>query len=241
MPPDRQKSETVRMLVNKLSVEDARILLRNEGGELRAAQVAIQSVTIAAVAATCARAIWVGKATAWHLALPMAAQYLTLLASLPVIYAMLRLDGMRKEARDSVRAIAVLTAVTAIVVAVRAHLQDNAWLDQLAQDAQQVWLWITTHQMHWPMLCAAAGLLFDLPGRVRNLVKFGPPFLAVGLDCGVRIVVLFLGCFLLPLVVGSSTRFTWFLWAAIVFSELLTLGMHWDIQRRLRKLDAPQR
>jgi hypothetical protein len=240
MPPDRPKSESSRMLVNDLSIEDARDLLRNEGGELRPAQVAIQLVTIAAVAATCARAIWVGRATAWHLALPMAAQYLTLLVLLPIIYALLRLDGMRKEARDSLRAIAVLAATVAIAVAVRARLHDQTWTQQFVADVGLLGTWITAHQMQWPMLCAAAGILVDLPGRIRNLVKFGPPFYAVGLGCGMRIAVLFLGCFLLPFVIGSSTRFTWFLWAAIVVAELLTIGMHWDIQRRLRRLDSRQ-
>lgn len=241
MPPQKKPSQPGQMLVNDLTVADARHLLRTEGGEIGPQQIAVELVTTAAVAATCAYAIVVGQATAWHLVLPMVAQYLTLLVLLPILYVILWLDGMRKDAVGAVRLWIILVVVISIAVAVRAQREDRAWMDQFAIDFNWLLTWITSHKMQWPMLCAAVGVVFDLPGRISNLIKYGPPFSAVGLGCGMRIAILFLGLFLLPFVVSSPTRLVWSLWAALILAEVLTVVMHLDIQRRLKKHDGEQK
>jgi hypothetical protein len=81
-------------------------------------------------------------------------------------------------------------------------------------------------------------MLLELPGRLVNFKKYGPPFSPVGLGCGMRIAVLALACFLLPFVMsGSATRNAWILLGLLVLAEVLTLVMHLDIQKRLAKFD----
>jgi hypothetical protein len=55
-----------------------------------------------------------------------------------------------------------------------------------------------------------------------------------------RVGILFLGFFLLPLVVsGTKVTNAWILWGLLLLAEVLTLWMHWDIQSRLEKRDDP--
>jgi hypothetical protein len=91
--------------------------------------------------------------------------------------------------------------------------------------------------MQWPMLAAAVSMLLELPGRVRNLFVYGPPFVGVGIGCAMRVAVLVLGCAALPWAFGASTRMAWFLWVVIILSDLLAVAMHLDIQRKLRKVE----
>jgi hypothetical protein len=67
-PPPESK------VVGDMTLEEARHLLQCEGGELSAWDVAVRVVSAAAVAGLTARAIVVGDATVWHLALPMLAR-----------------------------------------------------------------------------------------------------------------------------------------------------------------------
>jgi hypothetical protein len=238
MPADRPANDDARKLVNNLSVADARHLLRTEGGELTPREAVIQLLSIAAVSALTARAILVADATAWHLALPMVAQYVALLVAMPALYAIVRHPAMRKDVVGALRLWAFLLVVAAIVTAVRSHSTALGWSEQLQADLARVWQWITDAQIQWPILLAFLAGLLESPGRVRNLYEHGPPFVGASLGCGMRVAVLFLGFFLIPIVVGSPERLTWTLWSLILLAELLALAMHWDIGRRLKKLDA---
>ncbi len=239
MPAENQPPKSTRLLVNKLTVDDARHLLHNEGGTLTVTDIALRLASAGVVAALTARALWLGNATVWHLALPMVAQYLALIAALPVLYLLARHPGLHKDAIQALRLWIGFAVAGAITIAVRSQNSGLPWREQLDADVAHIWRWIADANMQWPMLAAAVSMLLELPGRVRNLFQHGPPFVGVGLGCAMQFVVILLGCFLLPLAVGSSTRMAWALWAVILLAEVLALGMHWDIQRRLEKIDGP--
>lgn len=226
------------MLVNKLSVEDARRLLKGEGGELTLTELILQLASIAVVSGFTARAIIVGNATVWHLALPMVAQYLALIIALPFVQLVVRHPAITKDAIGSLRLWIGIAVVVGVTVAVRARDANTPWAEQFRNDGTRVWRWIADAKMQWPVALAFLGMLASLPGRVRNLFEHGPPFVAVGLGCGMRVGVLFLGAAALPWVLSDPRSPVWFLWGLILLSEFLALGMHWDIQQRLRKYDA---
>ena len=226
------------MLVNHLSIGDARHLIKCEGGELTVGDVVTELVTIAIVAAALARAIWVGDATAWHLLLPMVAQYFALLLVLPVVYLILRHPGMRKDSIGAVRLIVAFLVIAAIALAVQSRRNDIPWRQQLDANLADAYRWVVDAQMHWPILLAVVAILWGLPRRIRNLYVHGPPFSAVGLGCAMRFVIPLLGCCLLPFIASGELPAVWVLWAIIVLADILALWMHWDIQTRLRKLDG---
>jgi hypothetical protein len=238
MNSEKKPADPDRKLVNDLTVEDARHLLGNEGGRLSWDELVVRVVTELTVAAMLAYAIWRGNVTAWHLALPSLAQYLTLLLVLPPIYLVFRHPDLRKDVMGAVRLNLGIAALVAAATAARTWHSQIGWTDQLASDAELAWNWIADAGVQWPILIAAVGAVLALPGRVRNLYKFGPPFVGVSLGCAMRLVVLLLGCFLLPMAMSDSTRMVWFLWAVLLLAEGLALGMHWDIQRRLQKVDG---
>jgi len=228
-----------RLLVNELTVGDARHLLATEGGQLDASQVAVRAVSIVVVAAACAYAIWAGHATVWHLALPIAGEYFVLLLAMPILYLAIRHPALRKDAIGSMRLLVILAVAGVIAIAAQAHQSDQPWTMQLAHDANTAWNWIRDHKIQWAILAAMAGTLLELPGRLINFKKYGPPFSPVGLGCGMRIAVLFLACFLLPIVMsGTASRNAWILLGLLVLAEVLALVMHLDIQGRLEKLDS---
>lgn len=226
------------MLVNNLSVADARHLLLNEGGELTATDVVMQLSGTALVAALTARALLTGNATVWHLALPMVAQYLAVLAALPPVYLAVRHPGLRKDAVGSLRLWLALLIAGAVAITIRGHAAGRPWQEQLAYDSSMIWQWIADAEMQWPMLAAAVSILLELPGRVKGLFEHGPPFMGVGLGCAMRLAVLVLGCAALPWAFGATTRMAWGLWAVIVISDVLALLMHLDIQYKLRKVES---
>ncbi|HYO26109.1 MAG TPA: hypothetical protein VEQ85_14295, partial [Lacipirellulaceae bacterium] len=221
-------------LVGNLTVGEARHLINTEGGELTGPEVVAAIFSALVVSGFTARAIAVGNASAWHLVLPMVAQYVALLLAMPWVYLIVRHPAMRRDAVGGLQVIVGLPVVLAIVLAVRSHDAGAPWRDQLAADASALARWITDAQMHWPMLLAVAGILLALPGRVRALYLFGPPFSAVNLGCGMRVVVLLLGAAILPWAMGNRTRMAWTLWAMLLAAELLALWMHWDVQKALR-------
>lgn len=226
------------MLVNDLTVGDARHLLKTEGGKLDASQIAIRLVSTAAVAIGCAYAIWAEHATVWHLALPMVAEYCVLLVAMPLLYLVIRHAALRKDAVGAVRLLAMLTVAAVIAVAVRSHQMGEPWRVQLSADLQTAWVWVRDHKISWAILAAMAGVLLELPGRLINFKKYGPPFSPIGLGCGMRVAVLFLGVFLLPIVAsGTAIRNAWILLGLLVLADILALLMHLDIQRRLEKMD----
>jgi hypothetical protein len=71
----RADTDPNKLLVNDLTIGDARHLLATEGGPLDASQLVVRGISIAVVAVACAYAIWAGHATVWHLALPMVGEY----------------------------------------------------------------------------------------------------------------------------------------------------------------------
>jgi hypothetical protein len=226
------------LLSNDLTVGDARHLLKTEGGKLDASQIAIRLVSTAAVAIGCAYAIWAGHATVWHLALPMVAEYCVLLVAMPLLYLVIRHDALRKDAVGAVRLLAILTIAAVIAVALRSHQTGEPWRVQLSADLQTAWNWVWDHKIVWAIVAAMAGVLLELPGRLVNFKKYGPPFSPIGLGCGMRVAVLFLGVFLLPIVAsGTAVRNAWILLGLLVLADILALLMHLDIQRRLEKLD----
>ncbi|HRQ90024.1 MAG TPA: hypothetical protein PLA50_14590, partial [Bacteroidia bacterium] len=87
------------LLVNQLTVRDAAHLVKTEGGSLSTGQIAVRLSVLVLVAAFTARAIVLGHATVWHLFLPLVAEYLVLLLSLPVLTFFVRDGELRKEAR----------------------------------------------------------------------------------------------------------------------------------------------
>lgn len=236
--PDGNRSRN-RKLVNDLTVGDARHLLATEGGPLDVSQLAVRGISIVVVAAACAYAIWAGHATVWHLALPMVGEYVVLLAAMPILYLAVRHPALRKDAVGSLRLLANLAVAGAIAIAVQSHNSGQPWPTQLNDDANTAWAWIRDHKIQWAILAAMAGTLLELPGRLINFKKHGPPFSPVGLGCGMRVAVLCLACFLLPVVMsGSATRNAWILFGLLVLAEVLSIVMHLDIQRRLENLDS---
>ena len=225
-------------LVNNLTIADARHIVACEGGELTAGETVIEIITSLLVAGALTRAILVGNATAWHLFLPMVAQYVALILALPLIYLFFRHAGLRKEVISALRWVAVVALIAAASLAFQSYRSGVPWRAQLNADLSQAWRWIVDAQMHWPILIAVAAVLLALPRRVRNLYVHGPPFYGVSIGCAMRLVVPLLGCFLLPFIASGAIPIVWVLWAIILLADFLALGMHWDLQRRLRKLDA---
>ncbi len=238
MSSERRSGDAYRKLVGNLSVADARHLLACEGGQLTLPQLAFQLATVAAVAATTAWAISTGRATAWHLGLPMVAQYVALLLALPIVYLFARHPGLRKDVTGSLRLGAGCIVVAAVATVVRSRLSDLPWRQQLASDAHAAWQWIADAHMQWPILIAFVCELAAIPGRVRNLYKYGPPFSGVSLGCAMRFVVLMFGCALLPWIIQSSPNVAWLLWGMILLAEVLALWMHYDIQTKLGEIDG---
>jgi hypothetical protein len=245
MPDEKRRKELKArydqtLLTNDLTVGDARHLIATEGGPLDMSQIVLRGVSTAVVAAACAYAIWAGHANVWHLALPMVGEYLVLLIAIPLLYLVVRHEAMRKDAVGSVRLLAILAVAAVVAIGVRSYRSDVPWRELVATDLQTAWAWVRDHKITWAILAAMAGVLLELPSRLANLKKHGPPFSAIGLGCGMRVAVLFLGVFLLPFVMSNNaTRNAWILLGLLVLAEVLAIVMHLDIQKRLAKIDAP--
>jgi hypothetical protein len=236
--PTPASNDSSPKLVNNLTIADARHLLNNEGGELTFTDVVLKLGAAAIVAAAIAWALWRGNATVWHLALPPVAQYLTLLVAIPLVYVVLRHPALKKESFGAIRFMAAVAIILTIAVAVRAYRDGVPWRAQFAADSALTWRWIVDAHMHWPILAAVAAMLIELPGRVRNLYQHGPPFVGVSLGCAMQFVILLLGFMAIPWALEDARRMAWTLWAVMILADLLALGMHLDIQRRLRKVES---
>lgn len=233
-----KKPRTGPMLVNNLSVKDARHLLKHEGGDATALEYGMQLGFIAITAWFSAWAIQHEGATVWHLLLPGLAQYVALLIFIPVLQAWYRLGGMKVEVGKCVGNLVAWGAIGAVTVLVRAGKQQVGWTEQLMHDTN--WLIASTkeHGMLWPMISASLGLVISLPARFRGLRDYGPPFVAVGFGCAARALILFGGVFIFPLLVNHPERAPWFLWVAMLIADFGALYAIWDIRRRLKALDA---
>ncbi len=235
MPPRNSKDSDGAILVNKLTVKDAVHLVKTEGGSLSTGQIAFRVATILIIAAFTARAIRVGQATAWHLFLPMVGEYLVLLLSLPVISLTVRDEALRKDAKRSLRWLATILIITASWIGSQALEADTTWWAQAKTEGARFYHWITSHQMHWPILGAMAAMIAGLPGRVAAFHRHGPPFMAVGMGCAMRLIIPLFGCFLAPFIAAGKIPVVWLIWTVLLLSELGATYMHWDLQRRLAK------
>jgi hypothetical protein len=239
MPPANKIPDSQRKLIGNLTVADARHTLLLEGGGLTRGQLVFELLSVAIVAGFTARAIVVGNATAWHLVMPMVAQYFALIFALPPLYLLLQHPDLRKDALGSLRLTIGFAIALAITIGVRAHQAGVAWQQQLNTDTSVAWKWITNAEMQWPIAIAVLGILAALPGRVHNLYKHGPPFSGVSLGCGMRFVVLMLGALALPWAFEDApNRMAWTLWTMFLIAEALTFWMLWDIQTNLKRVDA---
>jgi hypothetical protein len=234
-PPRRGKHSPDAILVNQLTVGSAVHLVKTEGGSLSVAGIAMRACGVFLVAAFTARAIVVGDATVWHLFLPIAAEWLVLVLALPILRLFVDDEGLRADARRAFGWIVVLTAGGALWIGSRSFDEGSAWTAQALVELERLRDWIVGRKMLWPIVAAAAAMALSLPGRVASFRRHGPPFLAVGVGCAMRIVVALFGCFLLPIVVQSPGRITWAIWGVLLVSELTALAMHWDLQRRLAR------
>ena len=221
------------ILVNNLTVKDAVHLVKMEGGSLSKGQIAFRVATVVIVAAFTARAIVVGQATAWHLFLPMVGEYLVLLASIPLISLILHDSALRKDARRSLSWLLTITVIASLWIGSQAFDEGTAWTSQARVEFSRLYTWITTHQMHWPILGAMTAMIGGLPVRVAAFHRHGPPFMAVGLGCAMRLIIPLFGCFLLPFIAAGKFPIVWLIWTILLLSELGALTMHWDLQRRL--------
>lgn len=227
-----------RFLVNKLTIADARLLLRSEGGPFRLWDAAMALVTIVITSWLSARAIGQGGAAVWHLLLPLLAQYLVLLIAMPVLQIKYRLPAAEVEVKKCRWGLIVILVLVSLGTWISGLRAERTWVEQSHHLSDWLVKSITHHEMHWPMLSAAIGLLWALPWRFRNCQKLGPPFLAVNLGCAAKVLILLAGCFLLPMILSNARSAVWWLWTLFLLGELVALGMILDIQRRLRRLDS---
>jgi hypothetical protein len=171
------------------------------------------------------------------LALPIVAQYLAVIIAVPLVYLAMPHPAMRKDVIQSVRLWIALTVTSVIAAVVRSWWSALPWGEQLAGDVHAAGKWVTDAYMHWPILAAFVLELLAIPGRVRNLHVYGPPFSGVSLSCAMLMVVLMFSCVLLPWILEDSPNMAWVLWWLILIAELMTLWMLCDLQHSLGKYD----
>jgi len=231
-------SETSTMLVNKLSVADARRLLKLEGVELDGRSFVRELAFTAIFAATSAYAVATGGATVWHLFMPLVASWFGLVTAIPIVYLFCRHPAIKVEAFKALGNLALLGAIIAGVVFFRMTKTNLTFSGQFVDDARVAWRWVTESGIHWAMLAAYFNIVSSMPARVHNLMEFGPPFAAVGIGCATQLLVLFTGVIVVPLFIGQSVALVWWLWGTLLFAKLLALYLHWDVGKRLRNYDA---
>lgn len=236
MPEDFQYFIDSRILVNRLTVGEARKLIRHEGGELGTRAAILRIGTTLTTAALTARAIAVGDATVWHLLLPLLAQYAALLIAIPILQAVFRLKGLDVEVWKCFGNVAVIAVIAAAVVFYQAASSGGTFQDLLRHDSTLIVNWIVDHKMHWPMLSAFLGFAVTLPGRFRSYREHGPPFASVSFGCATQVLIMFLGAFLLPIIIHNPSSTVWILWGLLLLAELAAAVALWDVQRRLKKL-----
>ncbi len=87
---------------------------------------------------------------------------------------------MREDVIGALRWLDGLVLAAVIVVIVGSQSTDGPWRTQAAADATTAWRWIANAKMMRPLSIAVLSNLVSLPRRVRDLLVYGPPFLAVG-------------------------------------------------------------
>lgn len=233
-------SSTLSPEVEKLSDEDRwKWILRGEGGERTPIEFGVAALMALGTAALVAWAILAGEATVWHLALPLAAQFLTWVLLFPLAYGVLRHPDLRQDAVASLRMWVILPLVAIAVVMVR-HIWNGkgGWLDQFGHDVQWFWHWVIDSKMHWPMLLAVASITNILATSIGNLYRNGPPFDGAPLGCAVKAVLMILAMFIVPFLMTTPVEAVWVMWGILLVADLLAVAAHWDIQRRLKRYEA---
>jgi hypothetical protein len=231
-------------LVNDLTIGDARHILRAEGGPLTPGLLVSRLVNIVIIQGAVAWAIFAGGATVWHLLLPMVAQYFGILVSAILCYFWWRPKDLWKDVRGAFVLFGILAVVFAVTTLVRCVQGHTEWVTQATLDARAMFDWVIDHKMQWPMLAGFILSMIETRRRVLDLIEHGPPFIGTSLGCAMRVVVVVLGCFLIPFVAANWSGgawdhwAVWIVWAIVVIAEFLGLWMHWDVQVRLKKLDG---
>lgn len=235
-----------RLLVNKLTVGDARRLLLHEGAERSVFENVIDLGFILVTAGLVANAIWNWDASLWHILLPLLAQYIAINTCIPILQMIYRLPDFRSNVAKSLGNIAGWFVIVGAIVGWRANSIGTPWTLQLQLDAAAVSDWIVHHQIHWPIATAYVGFAITLPARFRAYRDFGPPFVSVSFGCAVRILILFLFLFIGWIFLFSNSQSNkltnqsgaWILWGLLLVADLLAWYGLLDIRRRLQRLDA---
>lgn len=235
----------------KLTAQDARQILKAEGGEITLTELVIQLIWVLAIAGSLAWAIFKGQSTVWHLGLPMVAEYLVCVLFIPILNLFYRHPELKKETVKSIWLIAILAVCSFTALIFDARSNGNDLVSQF-----QLWITAATDfvigkQAHWAILVAAIHAARGLLRNVRFLLANGPPFLGPGMGCGMRVAVLVLAVIIVPafgmLILGilndlgvrwkpspDSFPLVWLIWGLYVTAEVLTLWFLWDIQSKLK-------
>lgn len=230
--------EESRMLVQKLSVADARRLMKLEGVELDGKSFIRELVFTVAFAAATAYAIVTGGVTVWHLFMPLIACWFALVTAIPVVYLFYRHDAIKVEAKKSIYNLLFLAAVIATAVAIHAGKTKQPFSIQFQEDVHTAWRWVIDSDIHWAMIIAYFNIVSSMPARVHNLMEFGPPFAAVGIGCATQLLVFFAGACALPVIIEKQVSAVWVMWFLLNAAHVLALWVHWDVGWRLKKYDA---
>ena len=244
MSPRKQNSEM-------LTLDDARQIVLAEG-LLSRSELIVQICWAFGIAGLLAWAILAGQATVWHLLVPMVAEYLVCIVTLPVLQLYYRNAHLKKESRACLRLIAAIVCGLAMACFVRSQMYERSFPAQFSSDWAVVWQWLTGYKMHWAIIAAAIHSSRNVVRSVRHLIRHGPPFMGPGLGCGMRIAIFFLAIVVVPafglLVVGVLNELgfgnldirnwispAWIIWALLLTAELATLAMRRDLQQRLER------
>lgn len=248
----RRQFRGQQTLDGDLTVHEARQILSCEGGELTVSELIIEVAWALLLGGCLAWSIVVGKATAGHLLVPLAVEYLTCLAALPIITLFVWHPELAKPRREALWALGLGMVALVITLVVRSIQAGTGWLQQANSDGLYLWNQMLKTHLQWPIAVAALHALRNLRRTIGHLLEHGPPFLGPGLGCGMRIAVFALagilvpglGTFLLSVLkaIGinwnpewSWHNLAWVLWGCLLIADLCTLWFRWDVQNRLKK------
>jgi hypothetical protein len=238
VPGANQPAPTQAPIAGRLSVSDARHLLRTEGRR-STRELVLDLVLAASLAALTARGIAAGHTLGWHLTLPLLARYLGMLVAMPVMQLALPHPGLAREAKLSLVWLAGFLTLTVVAVVSRVVLTGSGPADRIPEDAASIRRLITESGMAWPLVMAFCWSLISVPLRVLALHRFGPPFVGAGLGCGLQFLLLGIGLFALPFLVREARALAWTIWSLLTLADLSAPLIHLDLARRLRSGSGP--
>jgi hypothetical protein len=240
------------------TVHEAQHILASEGGELTRTDLIVEAIWALAFSVALAWVVIAGEATAWHLLVPLFAEYLTCLVALPLIQVGLRHSELRQTACECIRAILIVAFIGAGAIWGQSLYRDTSFAQQWHSNLTLVLDWMAGRHLIWPILIASAHGLRNLARNVVFVLNHGPPFLGPGMGWGFRIAILVLASVLAPtcgfIVVsvlqdlnvidkGLNKGFTqwngivltWIVWACLLIADLTYLWFRWDTQTRLKQ------